>query len=243
MVAGCGISYLSYLLTRFLPRDHGLLLTGLIGGIYSSTATTVALARASKRENDQSLSYVGAIVAATGMMYVRLWVLVALFAPPIARELVATFWIMGGSAVAIGTFLSWRQSKFPADPDDSRPRDGSAVPTNPLEITSALAFASLFVAVLIITRLVATRFGGTGVLVLAAIMGATDVDPFILGLTQAGAALPIGTAALAVVVSAAANNVMKGVYAKVFGSRPVGWPTFGILTMLAAVSLGLFFLI
>ncbi len=119
-----------------------------------------------------------------------------------------------------------------------------SVATNPLEITSGLAFASLFVVVLVITRLVAARFGGTGVLVLAAIMGATDVDPFILGLTQTGGAdLAIGTAALAVVVAAAANNVMKGVYAKIFGSGAVGWPAFGILAVLAVLSLGLFLLI
>jgi uncharacterized membrane protein (DUF4010 family) len=244
VVAVSGISYLSYLLRRFLPGDHGLLLTGLIGGIYSSTATTVALARASKGEDERPLSYVGAIVAATGMMYVRLWVLVALFAPPIARELVATFWIMGCSAVAIGAFLCWRQSRSPATTNDSRPRDGSTVATNPLEITSALAFAFLFVAVLVITRLVAARFGGTGVLVLAAIMGTTDVDPFILGLTQAGTAdLPIRTAALAVVVATAANNAMKGVYARAFAPPLVGWAAFGILTTLGVISLGLFFLI
>ena len=243
VVAVSGISYLSYLLRRFWLGDHGLLLTGLIGGIYSSTVTTVALARASKQEDERPLSYVGAIVAATGMMYFRLWVLVALFAPPLARELVLTFWIMGCTAVAIGAFLCWRQAKKPAATDDGQSQDQPAVATNPLELNSALAFAALFVVVLVITRLVAARFGGTGVLVLAAIMGATDVDPFILGLTQTGGAdLAIGTAALAVVTAAAANNVMKGVYAKVFGSRAAGWPASGILTVLAAASLMLHFL-
>ncbi len=241
VVAVSGISYLSYLLRRFWWSDHGLLLSGLIGGIYSSTATTVALARASKQEDQRPHSYVGAIVAATGMMYFRLWVLVALFAPPLARELAVTFWIMGCAAVLLGGFLCWRQSSTPTETNETQPPDQPAASTNPLELTSALAFASLFVAVLIITKLVATRFGEKGVLVLAAIMGATDVDPFILGLTQNGeAGLAVGTAALAVVVAAAANNTMKGVYAKVFGARTIGWPTFGILSLLAAASLGLF---
>ena len=93
------------------------------------------------------------------------------------------------------------------------------------------------------TRLVAERFGGSGVLIMAGIMGAADVDPFILGLTQyVGGELAIETAALAVVIAATSNNLMKGIYAWSFGTREAGRPAFVLLVLLGLASLGLFLL-
>jgi uncharacterized membrane protein (DUF4010 family) len=73
---------------------------------------------------------------------------------------------------------------------------------------------------------------------MAAIMGAADVDPFILGLTQTvGADLTIETAALAVVVAAAVNNLMKGFYALIFGTRITGRLSLVLLAALGGLSL------
>jgi uncharacterized membrane protein (DUF4010 family) len=105
-------------------------------------------------------------------------------------------------------------------------------------MTSAFTFAVIFVAVLIATRFVAERFGSTGVLVMAAIMGAADVDPFILGLTQTvGAGLTVETAALAVVIATAVNNLMKGVYALIFGTNRTGRLSLVLLAALGGISL------
>jgi uncharacterized membrane protein (DUF4010 family) len=241
VVAVSGISYLSYLLQRLWRREGGLFLAGILGGAYSSTATTVALARSARQATQPSAAYVGAIVAATGMMYFRLWVLVALFAPELARHLNVVFWPLGVAAIGVAVLFGRRRAA------DAPPAEAPAgdvrrrASTNPLELSSALTFAGLFVVVLVLTRIIAGRFGGTGLVVMAAIMGTTDVDPFILGLTQqAAAAPPVDIAALAVVVAAAANNLMKGVYAFAFGPRSVGTPSLLILASLAAASLVLF---
>jgi len=244
VVAVSGISYLSYLLQRFWRREGGLFLAGLLGGAYSSTATTVALARSANQQERPPAEYVGAIVAATGMMYLRLWVLVALFAPVLARELVAVFWLLGLAAIGIGALVSHRRGAdaMPGQPEAGGDRRRAT--TNPLELSSALTFAGLFLIVLVLTRLIAGRFGGTGLLVMAAIMGATDVDPFILGLTQqAAGGPPVALAALAVVVAAAANNLMKGIYAFAFGPRGVGSPSLLVLVCLATASVVLFFIL
>jgi uncharacterized membrane protein (DUF4010 family) len=241
VVAVSGISYLSYLLQRFWKREGGLFVAGLLGGAYSSTATTVALSRSAAQGAQPGAVYVGAIVAATGMMYLRLWVLVALFAPTLAQTLSAIFWPLGLAAIALGAIVGRRRQAGPPAieaPAAAERRRGAA---NPLELSSALTFAGLFVVVLVLTRIIAGRFGGTGLIVLAAIMGTTDIDPFILGLTQqAAAAPPAPVAALAVVVAAAANNLMKGLYAFAFGPRRVGTPSLLILAFLAAASLALF---
>lgn len=236
VVAVSGVSYASYLLQLRLG-DQALLLSGILGGAYSSTVTTVVLARQSNDECRSSNEYAGAIVAATGVMYLRLWVLVILFAPSLGRELTALFWGLGISTVVVGAVMS-RVGR-----DECSGTEERRAPSNPLELSSALTFAGIFLVVLVVTRIVAERFGGTGVLILAAIMGAADVDPFILGLTQQiGSSLNLETAAFAVVLAAATNNLMKGIYALSFGSRSTGRTVFAILAGVGLVSVALFIL-
>ena len=238
VVAVSGVSYVSYLLRMWWGEDRGLILAGLLGGAYSSTVTTVALSRQSKKREPCSVGYAGAIVAATGMMYIRLWILLLLFAAPLAYRLTGLFWGLSIAAVIVGSLLA-RTNRVPDDcefdPTTER-RDG-----NPLDVTSAFTFAAIFLAILVATKVVAERFGTTGVLVMAAIMGAADVDPFILGLTQTiGSGLDLGIAALAVVIASAVNNLMKGVYAVIFGSRRTGRLSLALLASFGAISVVLF---
>ena len=238
VVAVSGVSYVSYLLRMWWGEDRGLILAGLLGGAYSSTVTTVVLSRQSKKREPCSVGYAGAIVAATGMMYIRLWILLLLFAAPLAYRLTGLFWGLSVAAVIVGSLLA-RTNRVPDDcefdPTTER-RDG-----NPLDVTSAFTFAAIFLAILVATKVVAERFGTTGVLVMAAIMGAADVDPFILGLTQnIGSGLDLGIAALAVVIASAVNNLMKGVYAVIFGSRRTGRLSLALLASFGAISVVLF---
>jgi uncharacterized membrane protein (DUF4010 family) len=222
-------------------EDRGLILAGLLGGAYSSTVTTVVLSRQSKKREPCSVGFAGAIVAATGMMYIRLWILLLLFAAPLAYKLTILFWGMGLAAVVVGALLA-RTTRFDEncefDPTIER-RDG-----NPLEMTSAFTFAAIFLAILVATKVVAERFGNTGVLIMAVIMGAADVDPFILGLTQTvGSGLTIETAALAVVIATAVNNLMKGIYAVVFGTNRTGRLSLVLLSALGGISLIIFWML
>jgi uncharacterized membrane protein (DUF4010 family) len=238
VVAVSGVSYLSYLLQLRWDRGRGLFLAGVLGGAYSSTVTTVVLARKSKQQRHTDVNHVGAITAATGVMYLRLWILLLLFAAPLARELTVLFWSFGLVALGSGALLC----RLRSDSDDPHQAPPDTPPAgNPLEMSSAFTFAGIFVAVLMVTRLVAERFGGTGVLVMAAIMGAADVDPFILGLTQyVDHGLGYATAALAVVIAAAANNLIKGVYAAIFGSPTTGRLSLAILSLLGLASLAVY---
>jgi uncharacterized membrane protein (DUF4010 family) len=237
VVAVSGVSYASYLLQLRLG-DRALLLSGILGGAYSSTVTTVVLARQSNGGCHPALSYSGAIVAATGVMYIRLWALVSLFAPALGRQLAILFCGLSATALILG-FILTRIGRSGRGNGDTQ-----SAPSNPLEIRSAVTFAGIFLAVLVGTRLVAERFGGTGVLILAAVMGAADVDPFILGITQqVGTSLALETAALAVVLAAATNNLMKGFYAVIFGSSTTGKTALAVLTGLGAVSIAAFFAI
>jgi uncharacterized membrane protein (DUF4010 family) len=88
VVAVSGLSYASYVAQKLVRARGNVLLTALLGGAYSSTATTLVLARRSREQPDVPATYAGAIVLASGVMYVRMGVLVLLFAPPLAEALV-----------------------------------------------------------------------------------------------------------------------------------------------------------
>jgi uncharacterized membrane protein (DUF4010 family) len=111
-------------------------------------------------------------------------------------------------------------------------------PKNPLELSAALLFALLFVAMLVATHAAIEYMGETGVYILAAVMGVTDVDPFIMGMTQAAGALtPLKVAAVAVAIAASSNNLVKGIYAYSVADRKTGLQSLALLAALAALGL------
>jgi len=209
----------------------GVLVAGLLGGGYSSTVTTVALSRRAKTAERPHL-FSAAILMASGAMYLRLLVLLALFNRPLASTLLPAFLVLGGLAIAAGWFWSRK-------PDGTSAAAQPAFePSNPLELTTAFVFALVFVAMLVATQLALTHLGRAGLNALAAIMGVVDVDPFVMGMTQAaGAAIPLRVAAAAIVIAASSNNLVKGIYAYGFGDKKTGIQSFWLLTALAAVGL------
>ena len=101
-------------------------------------------------------------------------------------------------------------------------------------LVGRILFALLFVAVLAATHLVVTYLGSAGVYSLAALMGFTDVDPFIMGMTQsAGTNTPLAVAAAAILIAAASNNLIKGIYAYAWSDRRTGKQSLGLLLGLA----------
>ena len=111
-------------------------------------------------------------------------------------------------------------------------------PKNPLELRAAFLFAFLFLAMITATQLAIAYLGRAGINTLAAIMGVTDVDPFILGITQtAGASTPSKLGAEAILIAAASNNFVKGIYAYAFADRKTGIQSVCLLVALGALGL------
>jgi uncharacterized membrane protein (DUF4010 family) len=87
-----------------------------------------------------------------------------------------------------------------------------------LQIPTAITFAAILVVVSILTAWIRTTFGQTGVLALAAIVGATDIDPFVVNIAQGGVAgLSVAALCAAVLIAASSNNMAKAAYAVGFG--------------------------
>ena len=231
VVAVSTISYGSYVLQRLTKQRGGVVLAALLGGAYSSTVTTVVVARRAAREPHPHL-FAGGILIASGVMYLRLVALLALFNRQLMSLLALPFLVLAGLAVGAGYL--WTRRPDPSAQAVQREFE----PRNPLELLAAFLFALLFLAMLIATQMAVTYLGKAGVNTLAAIMGVTDVDPFIMGMTQAAGALtPLRVAAAAVLIAAASNNLVKGIYAYSLGDRKTGIQALVLLAVLAALGL------
>jgi uncharacterized membrane protein (DUF4010 family) len=231
VIAVSTISYGSYVLQRLTKQRGGVVLAALLGGAYSSTVTTVVIARRAAREPHPHL-FAGGILIASGVMYLRLVALLALFNRQLMSLLVLPFLVL--AALAVGAGWLWTRRPDPSAQAVQREFE----PRNPLELLAAFLFALLFLAMLIATQLAVTYLGKAGVNTLAAIMGVTDVDPFIMGMTQAAGALtPLRVAAAAVLIAAASNNLVKGIYAYSLGDRKTGIQALVLLAVLAMLGL------
>lgn len=231
VVAVSTISYGSYILQKVTREKGGVVLAAFLAGAYSSTVATVVMSRRAAREGRPHL-FAGGILIASGMMYVRLGALLMLFNRQLGRTLAPACLVLAVLAVAIG----WLWSRRPDAQSTKIKREFE--PANPLELTAAFVFAFFFLAMLVITQLAVTHLGRAGVNILAAIMGVTDVDPFIMGMTQAAGTLtPLRVAAIAVLIAAASNNVAKGIYSYSLADRRTGTQSLSFLIGLAVAGL------
>ena len=231
VVAISTISYGSYVLQKVTKPRGGVLLAALLGGAYSSTVTTVVMSRRAAREQRPHL-FSGGILIASGVMYVRLTVLIAIFNRRLVARLGPAFLILASLAIAAG----WLWSRRPEPQETEIKREFE--PKNPLDLLAAFLFALLFLIMLVATQLAITYFGKTGVNTLAAIMGIADVDPFIMGMTQAAGSLTsLKTATSAVLIAAASNNLIKGIYSYSLADRRTGIESLSLLAGLAALGL------
>ena len=228
VVAVSTLSYASYLLQRYVLPDSGVIVAAALGGLYSSTATTVVLARTA-HDDGVTPEITAGIVAATAMMYLRMVVIVAIFNLELARAIVIPALALAAISIAIAAVFARRGNGVKAT---------NVVPNNPLQLGTAMVFAALLIAISLLSNWVQAHAGAQGVLALAAVVGVTDIDPFVLSLAQGGvASIGIATAAVAIVIASSSNNLLKAVYAIAFTRRPQSIIPAGALGALCALGL------
>ena len=231
VVAVSTISYGSYVIQKLTKGQGGVMLGAVLGGAYSSTVATVVLARRAARENRPHL-FSGVTLVASGMSYLRWAGLVSIFNPALIAVLGMPFLVMAAAAVLFG----WLWSRRPDQKAGDVQREYE--PKNPLEMRAALLFALVFVAVLVATHLAVQYLGKAGVYSLAALVGVSNIDPFIVGMTEAaGKTTAVNVAAISVLIAAASNSVVKGICAYSMSDRPTGRLSLTLLLALAAAGL------
>jgi len=206
------ISYSSYLLHKFVFPKSGIILSGILGGIYSSTATVIILAKKCKVAPEEDVrEYAAAVMAAISMMYVRVLVLLSIFNQELFNELLIYFVIMMIICAVIAAFIHlYKRKKFISNEDVEETK----VDENPLEFRVALLFALLFVIFTIITKYTIEYFGTQGLNVLSIIVGVTDITPFLLNLFEGGynvSNTAIGMATFHAIISSNVSKVFFGI--------------------------------
>jgi uncharacterized membrane protein (DUF4010 family) len=211
VVAVCTLSYASYLLQRYLPARHVALLPAVLGGAYSSTATTAVLAKRLREAGQSRADLSAGIVAATAVMYLRVGAVIAIFDASFALKLAPALIALAAIGAALAAY-EWRRSP------KKRGASLALAPHNPLQIATALIFAVLLVVISVVTAWVRGTFGTGGILTLSAVVGLTDIDPFVLNIAQGGVAnMSSSVLGAAVLIAAASNNVAKAAYTIGFG--------------------------
>ena len=216
IVVVSGISYVSYLLKKFVFPDSGVYLTGILGGLYSSTATTLILARREKQGTAQGV--IPALMIANGMMYLRILFLAYIFNKSIAALLLMPFLIMFGICAILSKLLD---KDFLTEKDHEQKEVEKNGVKNPLELKTAAIFGLLFVGFGLVTHYVFQNYGDAGIKWLSFLAGITDIDPFLLNLLQQKEAMSQMTLLLAFINATNSNNLMKFVYAYSLGSKAI----------------------
>ena len=236
VVAVSAISYASYLLKKFAFPEAGLFLTGVLGGLYSSTATTFSLAGKTKTAGYPPALTASAILIATAMMYLRILALAFLFNAPLGKKLLLPFLVLSLLTAAVSTFFYFQNR-------DKEARHGEPTTENqpnPLEFRTALLFAFLFVFFAALTHYVLKFYGSNGLTVLSFVVGVTDIDPFLLNLFQGKQAVAEHLAVMATIQATISNSFLKAVYGAILGTpamRRYLWMGFGAVIVLSFVIL------
>lgn len=206
-----GISYLSYLLRRYVFHESGILVSGIIGGLYSSTATISVLARKSRKAPAQEApEYAAAMLLAVSMMFLRFLILIGIFSKEILAAIYPYLLIMSLVTAGVAWYLHRKRKQVPVTDEEAEEEDTS----NPLEFKVALIFAVLFVVFTIVTHYTLLYTGTGGLNVLSFIAGLSDITPFILNLLQgSGVAVMVVTACcMQAIVSNIAINMCYALF-------------------------------
>ena len=207
-----GISYLSYLLKRYVFRESGILVSGIVGGLYSSTATISVLARKSRKASPQEApEYVAAMLLAVSMMFLRFLILIGIFSVATLTVIYPYLLIMSAVSAGAAWFLhsKWKRPAVSGATDEDE--DGS----NPLEFKVALIFAVLFVVFTIATHYTLIYAGKSGLTLLSFVSGFSDITPFILNLLQGTGSVPVSlitACSMQAIVSNIADNMCYALF-------------------------------
>lgn len=212
-----GLGFAGYVAIRMIGAHVGILLMGFLGGLASSTASTLAFSRRSREEPQLSDQYAVAVAAACTVMLARVLVATSLVSPEFARGLLVPFGLM---AIPGMCYAAWAWFRGHTPPKGYAPALG-----NPLSLATAIKFAVLYALIAFGVRVIGAQGWTAGLLPLSFISGLTDMDAISLSVaTDHGtdvASLSLGVRA--VVVAAVANTLLKLGMAVGLGSPALRW--------------------
>ena len=220
-----GISFVGYVLIKVVGPRQGIGLTGLLGGLVSSTAVTISFSQRSQNESHLARPFTMAIIIASTTMFIRVLFEATVLNPALARVLSIPMLSAAGVGLAACVYL-WFAGRTG--------ERGEVAVSNPFELSPAIKFGLLFAAILLISKAAQVYLGNVGVYLSSIVAGLTDVDAITLSMSRLAseATIPQVTAARAIVLAAMSNTVVKAGVMAIMGTsslRRYALPIFGLM--------------
>jgi uncharacterized membrane protein (DUF4010 family) len=226
-----GISFVGYLAMKIAGTQRGVMLTGLFGGMVSSTAVTLSFSRMGSTRTTLRRLLAAGILAAAGTMFPRMLVEIAVVNRNLLGSVALPLGVMTAASACAAAWL-WRmeRSRHAAQGTEE------VMLRNPMELWPAVQFGLLLSVVILLAQLLRAWLGEAGIYLLAGISGIADVDAITLSLSRmAQTDLVPQVAARGIVLAATVNTLVKGVLALAIGGRAMGVPIFLGLLITAAL--------
>lgn len=228
-----GIGFTGYIATKLLGSRKGIGLTGLLGGLVSSTATTLEFSKRSRDAESLSLPFALAVLLACSTMFPRVLVEVLIINPALLGSLAVTMGFMAVAGAGV-SFVLWKKSG--SEKTEEVPLK------NPFNIMPAVKFGLLYAGIVLLARIMEAMAGQNGLYAVSVLTGLTDVDAITLTMSQISRQDPSksGQASVAITLAAFSNTIMKGLLAASIGSarlRKTAIAGFGIILLAGAAGL------
>lgn len=223
-----GISYTGYFGNKIAGPKRGLLLTGIFGGIASSTAVTLNFSRIGRKNIELASIVSASILVAAGIMFPRVLLIAGIVSPAVAKLMILPLVIMTTICFISAAWLSrFQLTDIP---------EKKQVLRNPFELKVALQLAAILAVIMFLARGFQEWFGEAGIFILAALSGITDVDAINLALSEMALnkELAINIAAKAIIVATIMNTLAKGLLATIIGGKKL-FLYVGVTLMFTAV--------
>lgn len=196
-----GVNLAGYTAMRFLGERSGAALTGLVGGLASSTAVTLAFSRRSKEQPEYGESYAQAVLLACSVMVPRVVAVLFAIRPELATALLLPASVVFVATVATPVWLRFRE----------RDRAECAVPpvANPLRLGQSVKFALLYALIVFLLDSSRDVAGALGFYAVSFVSGLTDMDAITLSLANRAGEVATASAVIAIIIAMGANTVVK----------------------------------
>ncbi len=224
-----GINFLGYILIKVVGPKRGIGLSGLLGGLASSTANTLSFSQRSNRQKGLDRPFAVAIIAGWTIMFLRVIVEVAVVNPALVSQVWLAMLTMSAAGAVYAVYLFFTQKAIDEEEYEL---------SNPFQLGPAVKFGLVFALILLITKAADVYLGEQGLYVSSFLAGLADVDAITLSiadLTRSGKEVSLVVGQRAIILAAIANTAAKGVLVSTLGSKQLRraiWPALVLILLI-----------
>jgi len=227
-----GINFLGYILVKVAGPKRGLGISGFLGGLASSTATTMSFSQRSKTETGLEKPFAVAIITGWVIMFVRVIIEVAVVNSRLLPQVWPALAAMGFVGLLYAVYLYYSQTAIDEE---------ELSLSNPFELGPAIKFGLIYALVLLITKAAEIYLGEKGIFITSFFAGLADVDAITLSisdLTRVGGSISLGTGSVAVILATLSNTLAKGLLVFSLGSKLLRRYVWPIIVLMLVIGLG-----